>query len=280
MSGLALRLERALGARPVSSKPLSGGCVAQVKRVLLSDGRTVVVKEGGTALALEGWMLDYLKGKLPVPLVLLAEPDLLVMTHIETKGGGFCDEAQAHCAELLASLHGHTAQEFGLERDTLIGGLEQPNQPASSWLEFFRDQRLLHMACLACEEGQLPAAMLARIESLAGRLDRWIEEPGQPSLIHGDLWGGNILAGNGRVAGFVDPAIYYAHPEIELAFGTLFGTLNHSFFNKYNELRPISPGFFEVRRDLYNLYPLLVHVRLFGAGYLPQVETVLSRFGI
>ncbi len=254
--------------------------MAQVMRVLLSDGQVVVVKEGGTVLALEGWMLTFLKGKLPVPEVLLAEPDLLVMTHIDAKGGGFDDRAQAHCAELLASLHAHSAPRFGLDRDTLIGGLEQPNPPTSCWREFFRDRRLLFMAELAYGEGQLPAATLARIETLAGRLERWIEEPTQPSLIHGDLWRGNILAGLGRVAGFVDPAIYYAHPEIELAFGTLFGTLNQSFFCKYNELRPISPGFFERRRDLYNLYPLLVHVRLFGAGYLPQVETVLSRFGM
>jgi len=120
--------------------------------------------------------------------------------------------------------------------------------------------------------------MLTRIEKLAGKLERWLDEPEQPSLIHGDCWGGNILCRDGKVAAFVDPALYYADAEIELAFGTLFGTFGDSFFHRYRERRPLRPGFFEARRDLYNLYPLLVHVRLFGGGYLDGVERILDRF--
>ena len=99
------------------------------------------------------------------------------------------------------------------------------------------------------------------------------------SLIHGDVWTTNVLARNGRVTGFIDPAIYYAHAEIELAFTTLFGTFDEDFLRRYEELRPIAPGFMEVRRDIYNLYPLLVHVRLFGGGYVASVESILHRFG-
>jgi fructosamine-3-kinase len=121
--------------------------------------------------------------------------------------------------------------------------------------------------------------MLARVEALAARLDDYLEEPAHPSLLHGDLWTGNVLAHEDRVSGLIDPAIYWGHPEIELAFSTLFGTFNEIFFNRYHELRPIRPGFFEERRDLYNLYPLLVHVRLFGAGYLGGVERILRRMG-
>ncbi|MBF0353936.1 MAG: fructosamine kinase family protein [Alphaproteobacteria bacterium] len=280
MSGLNSRLERALGARVIEAHPLSGGCVAQVTRARLSNGESVVIKQGGSGLALEGWMLGYLKGRLPVPQVLLADPDLLVMEWLDAGPGGFDELAQEHCAELIAALHGHSAPLFGLDRPTVIGGLSQPNSQTSKWLDFFRDQRLLLMAHRAYDEGQLPAATLSGIETLAGRLDRWIEEPTKPALIHGDLWGGNILAGRGRVAGFVDPALYYAHPDIELAFGTLFGTFGPAFFRKYNELRPISPGFFEIRRDLYNLYPLLVHVCLFGGSYLGQAQTLLKRLGL
>ncbi|MBF0266965.1 MAG: fructosamine kinase family protein [Alphaproteobacteria bacterium] len=280
MSNPNLRIESALGARVVSTRPLAGGCVAKVARFELSDGRSVVVKQGGDGLAAEGWMLSFLKGKLPVPDVLLAEPDLLVMTCLEAESNGMDESAETHCAELVATLHDFTAPEFGLERDTPIGGLAQPNQPCERWLDFFRDQRLLHMARLAHQEGALPGAMLGRLERLAANLDHWIEEPRRPSLIHGDLWGGNILAASGRVCGFVDPAIYFAHPEIELAFGTLFGTFGPTFFRRYGEIRSISPDFFEIRRDLYNLYPLLVHVRLFGAGYLGQVERNLDRFDV
>jgi fructosamine-3-kinase len=120
--------------------------------------------------------------------------------------------------------------------------------------------------------------VLGRVETLAGRLDRWISDDARPSLIHGDMWSGNVLTKNGRIAGFVDPAIYYADAEIELAFATLFTTFGDAFFARYSELRPLRSGFFEERRDLYNLYPLLVHVRLFGGGYVGSVERTLARY--
>ena len=167
----------------------------------------------------------------------------------------------------------------GYERDTLIGGLAQPNPQNASWLAFFAEHRLIHMARDAYEAGRLPAATLGRVETLAGRLDRWLVEPSRPSLIHGDMWGGNVLAKGGRVAGFVDPALYYADPEIELAFSTLFSTFGRAFFERYGALRPLRPGFFEERRELYNLYPLLVHTRLFGGAYAASVARTLDRFG-
>jgi fructosamine-3-kinase len=93
------------------------------------------------------------------------------------------------------------------------------------------------------------------------------------------MWGGNVLVDGGRIAAFIDPAIYHADPEIELAFSTLFGTYGDTFFRRYGEHRPIRPGFFEARRDIYNLYPLLVHTRLFGGQYAGQVDSILRRYG-
>ena len=89
-----------------------------------------------------------------------------------------------------------------------------------------------------------------------------------------------MLFRSGKIAGLVDPAIYYGDREIELAFGTLFGDLTPAFFDRYGEIFPIQPGFFEERRDLYNLYPLLVHVRLFGGSYVGSVDRILTRFGV
>ena len=99
-------------------------------------------------------------------------------------------------------------------------------------------------------------------------------------MLHGDLWGGNILCHDDKIAGLIDPAIYYGDREIDLAFGTLFGDLTPEFFKQYDEVSKIEPGFFEERRDLYNLYPLLVHVRLFGGSYVDSVDQTLSRFGV
>ncbi len=225
-------------------------------------------------------MLGYLKrhSGLPVPEVLYADDRLLVIEYLATSGG-IGPTVERHAAELLAALHRVGAPEFGLERDTLIGGLPQPNAQSPTWLPFFRDRRLLFMARHALDAGRLPGRLMGRIEGLAGRLGEWIEEPARPALIHGDMWGGNVLADAGRIAGFVDPAIYYADPEIELAFATLFGTFGRPFFERYGALNPLRPGFFEARRDLYNLYPLLVHTRLFGGPYAGAVARILDRFG-
>ncbi|MBX7253467.1 MAG: fructosamine kinase family protein, partial [Candidatus Promineofilum sp.] len=123
------------------------------------------------------------------------------------------------------------------------------------------------------------AATRARVERLAGHLDHWLTAPAAPSLIHGDVWTTNVLARGGRITAFLDPAISFADAEIELAFIGLFGTFGRAFYQRYHALRPIAPGFFEERRDLYNLYPLLVHVRLFGGSYVGQVERVLADYG-
>lgn len=281
-AGLSRAIEAAIGQRPSRMTRLSGGCIAETYKVALDDGRRVVAKfnvsEG--SLSLEGWMLRYLQrhSRLPVPAVLHADDRLLVIDYVATSGG-ITPAVERHAAELLAALHQVTAPAYGLERDTLIGPLPQPNPESTDWLGFFREQRLLHMAGLARNAGRLPGRLMHRIEWLAGRLERWIEAPAPPSLIHGDMWAGNLLARDGRVAGFVDPAIYYADPEIELAFATLFGTFGTAFFEHYGALRPLRPGFFEVRRELYNLYPLLVHLRLFGGAYLAQVTRTLDRFG-
>ena len=276
------RIEAAIGSRPTHLAALSGGCIAEIYRVDFAEGAPVVAKLAGEGESLEpeAYMLGYLAthSRLPVPEVIHAGDGLLIMTYME-HGGALDGPAQGHAAELLADLHAVSRPLFGHERDTLIGPLKQPNPDSDSWLQFFRDHRLLAMARTAMDAGRLPAAAMTRIEALAGRLERWIDEPEAPALIHGDMWGGNVLAGQGRIAGFVDPAIYYADAEIELAFATLFSTFGEPFFARYDEIRPIRPGFFEARRDLYNLYPLLVHVRLFGGDYIGSIEATLKRMG-
>jgi fructosamine-3-kinase len=278
------RIAQAAGTPVAGHAPLSGGCVGEVHRVDLDDGRSVVAKvdraRTGT-LPDEGWMLDLLAERtdLPAPRALLTEPDLLVMTMLPGTTGAGSPGAQRHAADLLAALHSVTADRFGLERPTRIGGLAQPNDWSESWIDFYRDRRLLEMARQASEAGRLPAPAHDRLRRLADRLGTIIDEPNAPALVHGDIWSGNILSDGDRITGFIDPALHFAHPEVELAFITLFGTLGAPFFERYAEQRPIRPGFFETRRTVYLLYPLLVHVRLFGGGYLGQLESCLADLG-
>ncbi len=283
--GTRERLEKALGGSVAgaSAMPVGFGLVGQ--KIVLADGRVLAVKarrgDSRADLRLEAYMLGELArhSELPVPRVHLAEADLLVMDFIENDGGPITPQVERHAAELIAALHAVPREAFGYQRDTLIGPLAQPNPPQMRWIPFFREARLLFMAREALREGALPPAMFARIERLAERLEDYLIEPAHPSLLHGDLWTGNVLVRGGRIAGFVDPAIYHGHPEIELAFTTMFGTLGVSFFEAYQANLPLEPGFHETRSDLYKLYPTLVHVRLFGAGYLAGIDRTLSRLG-
>jgi len=297
MSMLTNRIESVLATRVVEARAMAVGFGLTGLEARLADGRQVAVKARASAspsgergraslprsgLELEAFMLGELQrlSELPVPCVHYADADLLVMDYIAQDGGGITPSVERHAGALIAALHATPRPHFGYARDTLIGPLAQPNPRAPSWVPFFRDHRLMVMAAQAHKDGALPASLFARIARLAERLDEHLIEPAYPSLLHGDLWTGNVLVRGGRVAGFVDPAIYFGAPEIELAFATLFGTFGADFFAAYEEVLPLAPGFHEGRRDIYNLYPLLVHVRLFGAGYLARVEATLRRFGV
>ena len=267
---------------------MGGGCIGEVYKVELADGTTFAAKvdrKGASHLEREAYMLRYLreKSELPVPEVHHGSRTLLIMEFIEGSplgSGPDSTRAERHAAELLAALHDITAGAYGHERNTLIGSLDQPNPWTASWVEFFREQRLLYLAGVAHAAGRLPAEDLKRIQRLAERLDEYLGEPGPPALIHGDVWSANVLALGDRVAAFLDPAIYHADPEIELSYISLFDTFGEPFFERYREIRGMREGFFAERRDLYNLYPLLVHVYFFRGGYLSSVQRTLRRFGL
>ena len=282
MDALSAELSQITGRDVEHVAPLTGGCVGEVYRIWLAGGETLVAKTGrpGDPLDVEGWMLRSLgeHSSLSVPDVILARDLLLVMSNIDGEDA-LSPASEIHAAELLAALHDVTADDFGLDRDTVIGGLHQPNGLYPSWVEFFRDRRLLYMADEAEREGQISSETRIRIDDLAKRLAEFLEELHTTSLLHGDMWGGNILVHGDRIAGFVDPAIYYGDPEIELSFATMFSTFGEGFFRRYGELRPLRPDFFDIRRDIYNLWPLLIHARLFGGGYAEAVAKTLTRLG-
>ena len=279
---LADRIEAAIGRRPIAAELLSGGSTVDVLKVVLPGGEAVVAKSGDGHLAIERYMLDELTrlSDLPLPDVLYGDDHLLVTSFIAHDGGAPGDNAQAHAAELLAALHAIPFERFGYDRDTVIGQLPQPNPRSRQWVAFFRDHRLLHMTEAGHREGRVSDALRRRLEALAGRLDDYLDEPAHPALLHGDIWTGNVLSRGDRIAGFIDPAIYCGHPEIELAFTTLFGTFAEPFFRRYRALAPLEPGFFELRRDIYNIYPLLVHVRYWDVSYARPIEATLSRLGL
>lgn len=274
------QLEYALGTAPTYLERLSGGMIGTVHKVVLADGTELVAKRSENSLKTEAMMLRYLseKSDLPVPEIVFADDDLLMLEYIEGSSR-FNLSAEHHAAELLAELHKVKAQQYGFEEDTLIGSLPQPNSQTGDWSAFFWDNRLSYMAELAREVGRLPPAFLPRLERLGSDLDKLLGEPGPPSLIHGDVWSANVLASGGRITAFLDPALYYAEREVELAYIALFGTFGETFFARYHEIYPIREGFFELRRYVYSLYPLLTHVRYFGGHYVASVDETLEKLG-
>lgn len=178
-------------------------------------------------------------------------------------------------AQNLAKQHRVTQSKFGLDHNNFIGSLSQINIPNNTWSDFFILKRLEPQIKLARNGNLIDSTTLSQFEVLFTKLDHLIPKE-QPALLHGDLWSGNFMCGKDGKAVIFDPAIYYGHRETELAFTQLFGGFSPEFYQLYHESFPLEPGFDE-RLDIHNLYPLLVHVNLFGSSYLSGIKQTLKR---
>lgn len=185
-------------------------------------------------------------------------------------------DTEALLGEQLARLHRTTAARFGWHRDNTIGATPQRNDWAADWLEFFARQRLEFQIDLAERSGH-GGRWVERGRELAGRLDAFFAGYApRPSLLHGDLWGGNWAADASGAPVIFDPATYYGDREADLAMTHLFGGFGREFYAAYEAAWPLDPGA-SARRDLYNLYHVLNHLNLFGGGYRTQAERMIER---
>ena len=163
-----------------------------------------------------------------------------------------------------------------MDHSNYIGRLPQRNAFEETWVDFFIEHRLEVQLGLAIYNGHVDSFYADRFRSIYAVLpDEFPDE--RPCLLHGDLWSGNVMIGPKGEPVILDPAVFYGHREAELAFTRMFGGFDPYFYSAYNEATPLEVGF-ESRIDLYNLYPLLVHVNLFGTSYLSGVERTLKRF--
>ena len=179
----------------------------------------------------------------------------------------------------LAAMHAAVPEKggrYGFAADNYIGHRKQINTWHDSWTAFFRDCRLAGQFRDAA--GYFDPSDRKRITRLLDHLDEILLEPERPSLIHGDLWAGNFMTGDDGKAWLIDPAVYYGHPEADLAMTELFGGFSPAFYDSYRESRPLESGYPD-RREIYNLYHLLNHLNMFGSSYLPSVRRILKRFG-
>ena len=274
------RLEDALGVRVRSVRAIAGGDICQAYLVQLEEKEHLFVKTrpGGPQdmFVAERRGLEWLAETeaLRVPKVVAAQADFLALEYLESAPR--TDDFDEKLGRGLAELHTFATDAPGLDYDNFIGPLAQPNQPCPTWPEFYAKRRLAPRIEEAIRSGRAPLNWGDRFERLFQKLPSLI--PDEPnSRLHGDLWGGNLLVGPQGEPCLIDPAVYVGHREIDLAMMRLFGGFPQKVFDSYQEAYPLQEGAAD-RVDLYQLYPLLVHVNLFGGGYVSAVERALSRY--
>ncbi len=279
-------------ARITQAERVFGGDINQAYRLSLADGRHVFLKanrkENAPFFAAEAAGLAAIAstGEIGTPQVFCSGEDcgelggaFLLMEFLEQKKPR--TDFWEMFGHQLAGMHQAGTEglapggAFGFFEDNFIGASRQVNTPHKSWVSFFRDCRLKP------QFQQAARYFSAREQQEAGRLlerlDGILEEPERPSLLHGDLWSGNFLAGADGRAWLIDPAAYVGHAEADLAMTELFGGFPQRFYDAYREVSPISAGY-PKRRDVYNLYHLLNHLNLFGSVYLAEVKRTIQKY--
>lgn len=263
-------------------RPVSGGDINNAFQLQITGGKQCFLKfhpgaSGGALLAAEQRGLEEIRkaGVVATPGVLAFGADerggWLVLEFLEGKPATGDDWASL--GRQLAGLHQVTAPDFGFDSDNFIGTLTQSNRRHQHWAEFYREERLRPQFQAA--RSWFDAADHARIDTFLARLPSLVD-PGEPALIHGDLWSGNVLiSGAGPV--LIDPAVCYAHREMDLAMSMLFGGFDRLFYESYHATWPLIAGWRD-RIELYQLYYLLAHLNMFGAGYLGSVMRIVRRF--
>ena len=264
MTSLAQAGAAMLGGELARAVPLGGGSLSEIVHIWLTDGREAVVK-GGPAPEAEASMLRAIAASgAPAPAVLAASGEALVLEAVPADGS--LGPAWADLGAVAARLHSAKGHAYGWERDYAFGALAIPNGWADSWPQFWAERRLLpHCPYIA-------PAVARRVEALAARLaDRLPARPAA-ALLHGDLWGGNVLVSGNRVSALIDPACYYGHAEVDIAMLELFDAPMPAFYQIYGALEPGH----EERRAIYRLWPALVHLRLVDNSYKGLVSRLLS----
>lgn len=278
-------LAELLGETPGRMSPIAGGDIGRSFRVEAS-GENLFVKTYAerenpeTAARLVeaeaqglAWLAE--PGVIRVPEVRAASDRLLVLEWIEP--GEPTATTQESLGRGLAALHRSGPPAFGLGADNFIGTLPQSNLACDGWADFYATRRLAPLIERAREHGLLTHEMDRSASQLLAKLPEIVGPEEPPARLHGDLWGGNWICSDDGAPVLIDPSVYAGHREIDLAMMKLFGGFGDRVFAVYHEAHPLAAGF-EERVRLYQLYPLLVHLNVFGSGYAAQVEDAMNAY--
>ena len=266
-------------------RSLGGGDINQTYELELENGTFLFLKKNSgdfpKLFELEATSLRLLKAEggptIPSPLAYSDSPPqrFLLMEHLSS--GAKKKDYWEKVGRQMARLHLKSHDKFGLAFDNYIGSSPQLNGWSESWIEFFRDKRLRFQFDLALKNNLADKPLADKTEALLDKLSHLIDEPQKVSLIHGDLWAGNLGIDREGNPAIYDPACYYGHHEAELAMTELFGRWDSRAYGAYREVFPLDRGYSE-RKDVYNLYHLYNHLNLFGSGYYGSVVRILNRY--
>lgn len=264
----------------VSMQPIGGGCINHGVRIKTASGQTFFLKVNDhTPVDMfereaEGLKELRVEGGPRVPIPYCYGPNFLLLEDLAPAPRR--NDFWPDLGRRLARLHLCVRSQFGFHHDNYIGSTPQPNPWMEDGYRFFAEHRLLFQTRLARERGLLGRGEVQRLEKLATRLPDLV--PHQPaSLIHGDLWSGNVITDAEGAPAIIDPAAHYGWAEAELAMTALFGAFPEAFYKAYEEVRPLIDGYRQ-RFPIYNLYHLLNHLNLFGAGYLSEVLAIVRQY--
>jgi fructosamine-3-kinase len=267
VSAFAGRVAALTGVAEDRLERLGGESVSEVLLVRRAGHLTVAKKS--PSVAAEAAMLRRLvQAGVPAPAVEGEYDNVLLLGYVENDGV-FSARAWEDLGRQLRILHGDVSAAYGWPIDYAIGTVAFDNRETADWPRFWGEQRLAATAAV------LDRPWRERIERLVHRLPDLLPAHPPPALLHGDLWTGNILVRDGAVVGFIDPACYHGDAEVDLAMLELFCSPPEAFFEAYG---PLAPGWRE-RLPLYQLFPALVHVRLWGAGYHSMADRLLTALG-
>lgn len=277
------QIEELIDEKIISESGLGGGCIGNASQVKTESGKKYFVKTysgvGPAILKNEANGLKELaKSKaIKIPEVIAVTDTFLLLEHIELgqKNRDFSEKF----GRQFAQMHRFTAEQFGFFENNYIGSNPQKNTPyKNNWKEFYWENRLIYQYKLAENKGNTTIELRSAMSRLEGKIDSIIdgtEEP--PSLLHGDLWGGNYIVSEKGDPVLIDPAVYYGHREADIGMTCLFGGFDSKFYDAYNEEFPL-PDNWEYRIDLYKLYHVLNHLNLFGSGYYNQAIHILNKY--
>ncbi len=260
------------------------GQIGDIYKVETVDKSYILkTSQPSNSFQIESDMLEDLhRYNIRVPKVITSSESYLLLEYIkEQKRDQKREELAA--AKIVSQLHAVTNESrmYGYYYDTTIGPFLQKNEQTQyNWALFLGQMRIMPMAKICYDKGYIGKESLESLESLSQDLYKRIDMSViTPSLLHGDLWSGNILF-HTNTATLIDPALYFGDREMELAFIMMFNTFGETFFNAYNEVHPLSKDFYTVKVPIYQLYPLLVHIALYGEIYVGELKTILKRLKV